>query len=66
MSQNGVLKAFAFENFHVCWLIEYHIIWRPSMFMDTFDFIVWKINHLYGYNDVHEPQDEVDRKVAPN
>jgi hypothetical protein len=22
--------------------------------------------HFYGYNDVHEPWDEVNKKVAPN
>jgi hypothetical protein len=28
-------EIFAFENFHVCCLIECHIIWRPNVFMDT-------------------------------
>jgi hypothetical protein len=59
-------EFFAFESFHVCCLIEYYIIWKPSVFMDTLRFIVWKKIHLYGYNDVHEPWDEINRKVAPN
>jgi hypothetical protein len=38
---------FPFETFHVCCLIEYHIIWRPSVFMDTLGFIVWKKKSLW-------------------
>ncbi len=59
-------EIFAFENFHVFYLITYHIIWIPRVFMDTLGCIVWKKKSSYGNKDVHEPWDEVNRKVAPN